>query len=153
LGDPLKGNLLLFYKPLHLEAQQVSTRIEVRRHQASEEDMRSSRLAIKASQNYEPVTERAMKIRGLRDVLGGCTATLQKQSNVVAWSSPKGSKTLGAPKANGQHQRSSARCPSLPHLHNQQGEGKAHKSHQINGFIALLSLTSTTSKGSKNFVA
>jgi hypothetical protein len=24
--------LLLFYKPLHLEAQQVSTRIEVRRH-------------------------------------------------------------------------------------------------------------------------
>jgi hypothetical protein len=30
---PLKGNLLLFYKPLHLEAQQVSTRIEVRRHQ------------------------------------------------------------------------------------------------------------------------
>jgi hypothetical protein len=28
LGDPLKGNLLLFYKPLHLEAQQVSTRIE-----------------------------------------------------------------------------------------------------------------------------
>jgi hypothetical protein len=32
LGDPLKGNLLLFYKPLHLEAQQVSTRIEVRRH-------------------------------------------------------------------------------------------------------------------------
>jgi hypothetical protein len=33
LGDPLKGNLLLFYKPLHLEAQQVSIRIEVRRHQ------------------------------------------------------------------------------------------------------------------------
>jgi hypothetical protein len=33
LGDPLKGNLLLFYKPLHLVAQQVSTRIEVRRHQ------------------------------------------------------------------------------------------------------------------------
>jgi hypothetical protein len=32
LGDPLKENLLLFYKPLHLEAQQVSTRIEVRRH-------------------------------------------------------------------------------------------------------------------------
>jgi hypothetical protein len=32
LGDPLEGNLLLFYKPLHLEAQQVSTRIEVRRH-------------------------------------------------------------------------------------------------------------------------
>jgi hypothetical protein len=34
LGDPLKGNLLLFYKPLHLEAQQVSTRIEVRKHQS-----------------------------------------------------------------------------------------------------------------------
>jgi hypothetical protein len=32
LGDPLKRNLLLLYKPLHLEAQQVSTRIEVRRH-------------------------------------------------------------------------------------------------------------------------
>src|SRR6266480_906910 len=31
---PLKGNLLLFYKPLHLEAQQLSTRIEVRRHQS-----------------------------------------------------------------------------------------------------------------------
>jgi hypothetical protein len=28
--------LLLFYKPLHLEAQQVSTRIEVRRHQDGE---------------------------------------------------------------------------------------------------------------------
>jgi hypothetical protein len=38
LGDPLKGNLLLFYKPLHLEAQQVSTRIEVRRHQAPCQD-------------------------------------------------------------------------------------------------------------------
>jgi hypothetical protein len=37
LGDPLKGNLLLFYKPLHLEAQQVSTRIEVRRHQRAKE--------------------------------------------------------------------------------------------------------------------
>jgi hypothetical protein len=35
LGDPLKGNLLLLYKPLHLEAQQVSTRIEVRRHHSS----------------------------------------------------------------------------------------------------------------------
>jgi hypothetical protein len=33
LGDPLKGNLLLLYKPMHLEAQQVSIRIEVRRHQ------------------------------------------------------------------------------------------------------------------------
>ena len=30
----LRENLLLFYKPLHLEAQQLSTRIEVRRHQA-----------------------------------------------------------------------------------------------------------------------
>jgi hypothetical protein len=38
LGDPLKGNLLLFYKPLHLEAQQVSTRIEVRRHQRMGEE-------------------------------------------------------------------------------------------------------------------
>src|SRR5215216_1080704 len=28
----LRENLLLFYKPLHLEAQQLSTRIEVRRH-------------------------------------------------------------------------------------------------------------------------
>jgi hypothetical protein len=28
LGDPLKENLLLLYKPLHLEAQQVSTRTE-----------------------------------------------------------------------------------------------------------------------------
>jgi hypothetical protein len=27
--------LLLFYKPLHLEAQQVSTRVEVHRHQAA----------------------------------------------------------------------------------------------------------------------
>jgi hypothetical protein len=35
LGDPLEGNLLLLYKPLHLEAQQVSTRIEVRRHQGA----------------------------------------------------------------------------------------------------------------------
>ena len=30
----LRKNLLLFYKPLHLEAQQLSTRIEVRRHQS-----------------------------------------------------------------------------------------------------------------------
>jgi hypothetical protein len=29
--------LLLFYKPLHLEAQQVSTRIEVRRHHLTTE--------------------------------------------------------------------------------------------------------------------
>jgi len=31
----LRENLLLFYKPLHLEAQQLPTRIEVRRHQWS----------------------------------------------------------------------------------------------------------------------
>jgi hypothetical protein len=31
--------LLLFYKPLHLEAQQVSTRIEVRRYQLSSESL------------------------------------------------------------------------------------------------------------------
>jgi hypothetical protein len=43
LGDPLKGNLLLFYKPLHLEAQQVSTRIEVRRHHMARYTMRSAR--------------------------------------------------------------------------------------------------------------
>ena len=30
----LRENLLLFYKPLHLEAQQLFIRIEVRRHQA-----------------------------------------------------------------------------------------------------------------------
>ena len=30
----LRENLLLFYKPLHLEAQQLSTRIEMRIHQA-----------------------------------------------------------------------------------------------------------------------
>jgi hypothetical protein len=40
---------------------------------------RSSRLALKESQIYEPVAVCAMKIRGLRDVLGGCTAILQKQ--------------------------------------------------------------------------
>src|SRR3954467_11360989 len=33
-SDVTSTNLLLFYKPLHLEAQQLSTRIEVRRHQA-----------------------------------------------------------------------------------------------------------------------
>jgi hypothetical protein len=38
-----------------------------------------SRLASKASQTYEPVAERAMKIRDLCDTLGGCTAALQKQ--------------------------------------------------------------------------
>jgi hypothetical protein len=46
---------------------------------ASEEDRRSSRLASKASQTYEPVAERAMKMHGLRDALGGCTAALHKQ--------------------------------------------------------------------------
>jgi hypothetical protein len=40
---------------------------------------RSPRLALKESQLYEPVAVRAMKIRGLRDALGGCTAALQKQ--------------------------------------------------------------------------
>ena len=34
----LRENLLLFYKPLHLEAQQLSTRIEVRRHHRSIEN-------------------------------------------------------------------------------------------------------------------
>jgi hypothetical protein len=46
---------------------------------ASEEDRRSFRLASKTSQTYEPVAERAMKLRSLRDALGGCTAALQKQ--------------------------------------------------------------------------
>jgi hypothetical protein len=41
LGDPLKGNLLLLYKPLHLEAQQVSTRIEVRGHQDAAKKLRA----------------------------------------------------------------------------------------------------------------
>ncbi|KAM0919124.1 hypothetical protein ACQ4PT_008507 [Festuca glaucescens] len=40
---------------------------------------RSPRLALKESQLYELVVVRAMKIRGLRDALGGCTAALQKQ--------------------------------------------------------------------------
>ncbi|KAM0831390.1 hypothetical protein ACQ4PT_065557 [Festuca glaucescens] len=40
---------------------------------------RSPRLALKESQLYELVAVRAMKIRGLKDTLGGCTAALQKQ--------------------------------------------------------------------------
>jgi hypothetical protein len=40
---------------------------------------RSPRLALKESQLYEPVAVRAMKIRGLKDALGSCTAALQKQ--------------------------------------------------------------------------
>jgi hypothetical protein len=46
LGDPLKGNLLLFYKPLHLEAQQVSTRIEVHRHQKYMKDIVTNKRKI-----------------------------------------------------------------------------------------------------------
>ncbi|KAM0930860.1 hypothetical protein ACQ4PT_000750 [Festuca glaucescens] len=40
---------------------------------------RSPRLALKESQLYEPVAVCAMKIRGLKDALGACTAALQKQ--------------------------------------------------------------------------
>jgi hypothetical protein len=46
LGDPLKGNLLLLYKPLHLEAQQVSTRIEVRRHQDTPRNPKHSQMIL-----------------------------------------------------------------------------------------------------------
>jgi hypothetical protein len=46
LGDPLKGNLLLFYKSLHLEAQQVSTRIEVRRHHFFETPELEGRISL-----------------------------------------------------------------------------------------------------------
>jgi hypothetical protein len=35
LGDPLKGNLLLFYKPLHLEANIVYKNRSVRRHHST----------------------------------------------------------------------------------------------------------------------
>jgi hypothetical protein len=51
LGDPLKGNLLLLYKPLHLEAQQVSTRIEVRRHQAPRVTAYDKTTSTEALQN------------------------------------------------------------------------------------------------------
>jgi hypothetical protein len=40
---------------------------------------RSSRLALKEPAHYEPVEVRAMKLRGLKDALGSCTAALQKQ--------------------------------------------------------------------------
>jgi hypothetical protein len=40
---------------------------------------RSSRLASKESQLYDPVAVRAIKIRGLKDALEGCTSGLQKQ--------------------------------------------------------------------------
>ncbi|KAM0849200.1 hypothetical protein ACQ4PT_053873 [Festuca glaucescens] len=40
---------------------------------------RSSRLALKEPPHYEPVEARAMKLRGLKDALGSCTAALQKQ--------------------------------------------------------------------------
>jgi hypothetical protein len=40
---------------------------------------RSSRLASMESQLYEPVEVRAVKLCGLKDALGGCTAALQKQ--------------------------------------------------------------------------
>jgi hypothetical protein len=58
LGDPLKGNLLLLYKPLHLEAQQVSTRIEVRRHQCSGEE----RIWNEATTVYADILEQASQI-------------------------------------------------------------------------------------------
>jgi hypothetical protein len=52
--------LLLFYKPLHLEAQQVSTRIEVRRHHRPqgrvvvlvEEDQRHTCSAFEGLHTY-----------------------------------------------------------------------------------------------------
>jgi hypothetical protein len=40
---------------------------------------RSTRLALKEHAHYEPVEVRAMKLRGLKDALGSCTAALQKQ--------------------------------------------------------------------------
>jgi hypothetical protein len=43
------------------------------------EPKRSSRLASKESPLYEPVEVRAIKLRGLKDALGSCTSTLQRQ--------------------------------------------------------------------------
>jgi hypothetical protein len=40
---------------------------------------RSSRLASKEPQLYEPIEVRAVKLRGLKDALGGCTEALQRQ--------------------------------------------------------------------------
>jgi hypothetical protein len=45
----------------------------------AEEERRSSRLASKESQHYEPVAKCARKIRHLRDALCGCTGKFQKQ--------------------------------------------------------------------------
>jgi hypothetical protein len=36
-------------------------------------------LASKEPQLYEPIEARTIKLRGLKDALGGCTAALQKQ--------------------------------------------------------------------------
>jgi hypothetical protein len=58
LGDPLKGNLLLFYKPLHLEAQQVSTRIEVRRHHHAQPRVEEKSLP-KKNQANAPIAEKS----------------------------------------------------------------------------------------------
>jgi hypothetical protein len=40
---------------------------------------RSPRLALKEPQLYESIEAGAVKLRGLHDALGGCTAALQKQ--------------------------------------------------------------------------
>jgi hypothetical protein len=62
LGDPLKGNLLLFYKPLHLEAQQVSTRIEVRRHQALFSNQSIPSLRVLSESVPSPVQGQSLEI-------------------------------------------------------------------------------------------
>jgi hypothetical protein len=46
--------LLLLYKPLHLEAQQVSTRIEVRRHQLDEMETVTVASLIKEKKKKAP---------------------------------------------------------------------------------------------------
>jgi hypothetical protein len=61
---------------------------------------RIPRLALNEPQLYEPIEARAVKLRGLRDTLGGCTAALQKQvrkhSVLTAYAKPLRKRAVAA---------------------------------------------------------
>jgi hypothetical protein len=61
---------------------------------------RSPRLALKEPQLYEPIEARAVKLCGMRDALGGCTAAVQKQvkkhSALMAYAKPLRKRAVAA---------------------------------------------------------
>jgi hypothetical protein len=125
LGDPLEGNLLLFYKPLHLEAQQVSTRIEVRRHQAAHARIVSLEAELEAS-------------RIAFDAATAAKVNAKKSSKSALAKAKKAEKDLGIAKK--EHlQREQAVAERLNQMSAAAG-GTYYTLFYVDGFLALLRL-------------